>query len=85
MVISLFMIITGTVLATYPEKTLDNFLMLGIVGICVGIGVFITGILGIMSYKDPNSSCKRVCICLISILTFFASLVGIMFHTIEVS
>ena len=79
------MILTGTALATYPKKVLDDLPMLGIIGICVGIPVFITGILGIMLYRDPKNSCKIVCNLLISILTFFVSLVGIMFHTIEVS
>ena len=52
-------------------------LIFGILGIAVGAPIFVAGALGIVSYKDPQNHCKNGLHMVFSILTCFASGVGI--------
>lgn len=75
-------VIFGMVLALRRKEPFYNNVKLELIGAGVGIAAFIQGVLVIISYKDPESSCKMLTTLLFSLLAGFLSFAGFMSHVV---
>ena len=79
-IIGLLIVAFGVTLLFYPEDHKD-YSWSGIVGIIGGPLIFVAGVVGIVSYKDPQNYCKNGLHMAFSILACCVSVVGAGFFS----